>query len=52
MQTQLSHKSIKGRPSLRLVDTKTLSRDDWLDVRKGGLGSSDAAAAVGLNPYK
>ncbi|HCL3220566.1 TPA: YqaJ viral recombinase family protein, partial [Pseudomonas aeruginosa] len=32
--------------------TKDLSRDDWLTVRKHGIGSSDAAAAVGLNPYK
>ncbi len=40
------------RPALRLVKTNTLSRDEWLDVRKQGIGSSDAAAAVGLNPYK
>lgn len=40
------------RPALRLVKTKTLSRDEWLEVRKHGIGSSDAAAAVGLNPYK
>ncbi|HBP5580922.1 YqaJ viral recombinase family protein [Pseudomonas aeruginosa] len=40
------------RPALRLVGTKDLSRDDWLTVRKHGIGSSDAAAAVGLNPYK
>lgn len=40
------------RPALRLVSTKELSRDEWLDVRKGGIGSSDAAAAVGLNPYQ
>lgn len=40
------------RPALRLVKTNTLSRDEWLDVRKHGIGSSDAAAAVGLNPYK
>lgn len=38
--------------ALRLVDTKGLDRDQWLEVRKGGIGSSDAAAAVGLNPYK
>lgn len=38
--------------ALRLVDTKGLDRDAWLEVRKGGIGSSDAAAAVGLNPYK
>lgn len=40
------------RPALRLVKTNTLSRDGWLEVRKHGIGNSDAAAAVGLNPYK
>ncbi len=40
------------RPALKLVKTHDLSRDDWLTVRKSGIGSSDAAAAVGLNPYK
>jgi len=40
------------RPALRLVKTNTLSRDEWLEVRKHGIGSSDAAAAVGLNSYK
>ncbi|OLO13280.1 hypothetical protein BUV99_13945, partial [Corynebacterium diphtheriae] len=24
---------------------------DWLEVRKQGIGSSDAATACGLNPY-
>jgi len=41
-----------SRPALRLVSTKDLPREDWLLVRKHGIGSSDAAAAVGLNPYK
>ena len=41
-----------GKPALRLVKTNDLSREDWLEVRKTGIGSSDAAAAVGLNPYK
>ena len=40
------------RPALRLVDTKTLDRTEWLAVRQQGIGSSDAAAAVGLHPYK
>lgn len=40
------------RAALRLVDTRKLDRDQWLEVRKGGIGSSDAAAAVGLCPYK
>ena len=40
------------RPALRLVKTHKLPREQWLEVRQGGIGSSDAAAAVGLNPYK
>ncbi len=40
------------RPALRLIKTTSLDRDQWLAVRKGGIGSSDAAAAVGLHPYK
>lgn len=39
------------RPALKLVKTQELSRDDWLAVRRTGIGGSDAAAAVGLNPY-
>ena len=38
--------------ALRLVSTKDLARDDWLEVRRTGIGSSDAATAVGLNPYQ
>lgn len=41
----------RNRPALRLVETKSLSREDWLEVRKNGIGGSDAAAAVGLSPY-
>jgi putative phage-type endonuclease len=33
------------------VETKDLSRIEWLEVRKSGIGGSDAATAVGLNPY-
>lgn len=40
------------RPALRLVETKNMPREDWLEVRKSGIGGSDAAAAVGLNPYQ
>lgn len=42
----------KNRPALRLINTLNLDRDEWLAVRKTGIGGSDAAAAVGLNPYK
>lgn len=47
-----SVRPMRVRPALKLVKTHDLSRDQWLAVRKGGIGSSDAAAAVGLNPYQ
>ena len=47
-QTKTSH---HAKP-LRLVETKQMERDKWLAVRQSGIGGSDAAAAIGLNPYK
>jgi putative phage-type endonuclease len=44
--------SARAKPALKLVKTNDLGRDEWLAIRKKGIGSSDAAAAVGLNPYK
>ena len=44
--------SDERRPALRLVKTQNLNREQWLSVRQQGIGSSDAAAAVGLNPYR
>ncbi|MDR6739139.1 putative phage-type endonuclease [Herbaspirillum sp. 1173] len=41
-----------GRAALRLVKTRDLSREEWLSVRRKGIGSSDAAAAIGLNPHQ
>ena len=35
----------------RLINTKNLSREQWLQIRKQGIGSSDAAAACGIHPY-
>lgn len=55
MQTNQVNTEVKviiNRPALRLVSTKNLEREEWLNIRKKGIGSSDAAAAVGLNPYK
>ncbi|MEJ6007744.1 YqaJ viral recombinase family protein [Paucibacter sp. AS339] len=49
---QSSAQTASRKPALRLVKTTSLDRDQWLEVRKGGIGSSDAGAAVGLNPYK
>ena len=47
-----AEKPQRSQPALKLVKTNNLNREQWLTVRKGGIGSSDAAAAVGLNPYK
>ena len=33
-----------------LVDTADLSREDWLDYRRLGIGGSHAAEIMGLNP--
>lgn len=35
----------------RLAETKRMSREQWLQIRKQGIGSSDAATACGLNPH-
>ena len=37
---------------LVLVDTSNLLRDEWLDWRRKGLGGSDAAAVLGISPFR
>lgn len=37
---------------LVLVDTANLSRDEWLEWRRKGLGGSDAAAVLGISPFR
>lgn len=34
-----------------LANTKEISHDQWLEIRRQGIGGSDAAAILGLNPY-
>ncbi|PPZ95634.1 YqaJ-like viral recombinase [Acinetobacter ursingii] len=41
----------KPNRAKRFVETKRLSQAEWLAIRKQGIGSSDCAAACGLNPY-
>lgn len=43
---------MKHSSAVRLVSTKNMSREEWLSVRGRGIGSSDAAVAVGISPYK
>lgn len=34
-----------------LSSTKGMPRDEWLELRKNGIGGSDAAAVLGLHPF-
>lgn len=34
-----------------VVDISGLSREEWLDYRKKGIGGSDAAAIMGVSPF-
>ena len=38
--------------ALKLSDTRLIPRDKWLEMRRQGIGGSDAAAILGLNPWK
>lgn len=38
--------------AISILDTTTATRDQWLEIRKTGIGSSDAASVAGLNPYR
>ncbi|KFX64034.1 endonuclease [Burkholderia sp. K24] len=51
-QLATSEKPARSHAALRLVETRSLSRNEWLNVRRAGIGGSDAAASVGLSPYK
>ncbi|MHA3893019.1 YqaJ viral recombinase family nuclease [Acinetobacter sp. GXMZU3951] len=55
----MTNTAIKSQPFIaprffsakRLVNTKSMSQAEWLEIRRQGIGSSDCAAACGLNPY-
>ena len=37
---------------MKRVSTKDMSREQWLDMRKKGIGGSDISAIMGANPWK
>lgn len=37
--------------AIKIAAIKDLSREQWLELRRSGLGGSDAATVMGLNPY-
>jgi putative phage-type endonuclease len=38
--------------AIKVVNTKGMSREDWLQHRKAGIGGSDIAAILGFNAYR
>lgn len=45
--------TVKGveRVEMIKISTAGMSRDAWLEARRGSIGGSDAATVLGLNPY-
>lgn len=43
---------MKLDPSVRKISTAGMSREEWLAVRRRGIGGSDAAAVLGMNPWR
>lgn len=37
---------------IKIIKLADISRDEWLSYRRKGIGGSDAATVVGLNPYR
>lgn len=33
-------------------ETKHMTKEEWLEARRGGIGGSDASSVLGFNPYK
>ncbi len=50
--TQATH-VLSGNTQFEIVcpDTLAITRDEWLDLRREGLGGSDIAPAMGLSPF-
>ncbi|CDQ09868.1 YqaJ viral recombinase family protein [Acidithiobacillus ferrivorans] len=38
--------------AVKLVSTKEMSREEWLQLRNRAIGSSDAPVAIGMSRYK
>ena len=35
-----------------IADTRAITHDEWLALRRTGIGGSDAGAIMGVSPYK
>ncbi len=36
----------------KIISTENLSYEEWLGLRKTGIGGSDAAVILGISPFK
>ena len=36
----------------KIINTKDISREEWLEIRRNSLGGSDSASACGVSPWK
>jgi len=43
--------TMQDMPVELIADTRDLSRDQWLELRRQGIGGSDAAALLGMSKY-
>ncbi|HOJ03313.1 MAG TPA: YqaJ viral recombinase family protein [Bacteroidota bacterium] len=43
---------ISGIHAVRLANTDELNEEQWLEIRRTGIGGSDIAAIAGINPWK
>lgn len=43
---------VQRKPPNVLTPTNGLSREDWLAFRRQGIGGSDAAAVLGISPFR
>ena len=44
--------TVKACQPIILVDTSHLSREEWLEYRRLGIGGSDVAAILGISPFR
>ena len=47
----MKSRSLRYVPKV-FVDVSGLSRDEWLDYRRQGIGGSDAASILGISPFR
>ena len=44
----------RGEQDMRkdMISTKDLTREEWLELRRGGIGGSDASVVMRKNPWR